>query len=103
MFVDKLGDVLALMQLQRALAEFGTGSILAALLFGLTVVLAVDYARMLYLHFKMVSPIYHTSKGAKGKLIQVATWSSSLAHRRKHILPTRQQTLDLLRGTCQKV
>lgn len=53
MFVDKLGE----MQLQRALAEFSTGSILAALLFGLTVVLAVDYARMLYLHFKMVSPL----------------------------------------------
>lgn len=55
MFVDKLGDVLALMQLQRALAEFGIGNIFTALVFGLTVVLAVDYARMLYLHFKMVS------------------------------------------------
>lgn len=57
MFVDKLGDALALMQLQRALAEFGIGSILAALASGLIVALAVDYARMLYLHFKMVSPL----------------------------------------------
>jgi formate hydrogenlyase subunit 4 len=65
MFVDKIGDVLALMQLQRALAEFGTGSIFAALLFGLTVVLAVDYARMLYLHFKMVSPLQEKRKGKK--------------------------------------
>lgn len=65
MFVDKLGDILALMQLQRALAEFGTGIILAALLFGLTVVLAVDYARMLYLHVKMVSPTYHKPKKRK--------------------------------------
>lgn len=65
MFIDKLGDVLALMQLQRALAEFGTGSILAALFFGLTVVLAVDYARMLYLHFKMARSLNPLSNKQK--------------------------------------
>lgn len=55
MLVDRFGDVLALMQLQRAVAQFGTGNIILSVVVAGLVVLAVDYAWMLYLHFKMVS------------------------------------------------
>lgn len=55
MLVERFSDVLALMQLQRAVAQFGTGNIILSIVVGGLVVLAVDYAWMLYLHFKMVS------------------------------------------------
>lgn len=54
MIVEKLGELLALVQLQRALSQVGTANIVSAILVGALVVLIVDYARMLYLHFKMV-------------------------------------------------
>lgn len=54
MLVDRVADLLALVQLQRALSEFGTGKILLTLALGVLVLIAVDYSWMLYLHFKMV-------------------------------------------------
>lgn len=54
MLVDRVADLLALVQLQRALSEFGTGKILLTLAVGVLVLIAVDYSWMLYLHFKMV-------------------------------------------------
>ncbi|KAL1976196.1 hypothetical protein VTN31DRAFT_2478 [Thermomyces dupontii] len=53
MLVDRVADLLALVQLQRALSEFGTGKILLTLALGVLVLIAVDYSWMLYLHFKM--------------------------------------------------
>lgn len=55
MLFEKLGEILALAQLQRAVTDVGTANILVALAVGALVVLVADYAWMLYLHFKMVS------------------------------------------------
>jgi hypothetical protein len=55
MLFERVGDLFALVQLQRAVGEFGLGTIFKALLVGTLVLLAVDYAWMIYLHYKMVS------------------------------------------------
>lgn len=43
------------MQIQAALAERGVVTLLLTLLSIVGVIIAADYARMIYLHFKMVS------------------------------------------------
>jgi hypothetical protein len=65
MLFERLGEVLALAQLQRAVTDVGTTSILTALAVGALVVLAVDYAWMLYLHFKMVSLVIRSERKKK--------------------------------------
>lgn len=55
MIPTKFGDVFALVQLQRTLAQYGTANIALTILVAALVVLLIDYAYMAYLHFKMVS------------------------------------------------
>lgn len=54
MIVERLGDVVALVQLQRILDQFGAANVALTVMAIALVALAIDYARMLYLHFKMV-------------------------------------------------
>ncbi|KAL2012154.1 hypothetical protein VTN00DRAFT_4872 [Thermoascus crustaceus] len=53
MISAKFGDVFALVQLQCMLAQYGAANIVLTVLVAALVVLAVDYAHMLYLHYKM--------------------------------------------------
>lgn len=54
MIAERLGDVVALVQLQRILGEFGAANVALTVIVIALVALAIDYARMLWLHFKMV-------------------------------------------------
>ncbi|KAL1882471.1 hypothetical protein Plec18167_002887 [Paecilomyces lecythidis] len=53
MIAERLGDVVALVQLQRILGEFGAANVALTVIVIALVALAIDYARMLWLHFKM--------------------------------------------------
>jgi hypothetical protein len=54
MLFERAGELFALVQLQRTVGEFGMGTIFKALLVATLMLLAVDYAWMIYLHYKMV-------------------------------------------------
>lgn len=58
MIFDTIGTTLVpWLQLQLAVSKHGTGSILASIAALALVILVIDYARMLYLHYRMVSSI----------------------------------------------
>ena len=54
MLAERIGDLLALVQLQRVLNQLSITTVVSGILIGALVVLIADYASMLYMHFKMV-------------------------------------------------
>jgi hypothetical protein len=94
MLIDRFSDVLALMQLQRAVAQIGTGNIILSILVGGLVVLAVDYAWMIYLHYKMVS-INGINVSFAGGLTLAAPRTVSSSHHRQHTPSPRDQAVDI--------
>ena len=54
MLAEMIGDLLALVQLQRVLNQLSITTVVSGILIGALVVLIADYAWMLYMHFKMV-------------------------------------------------
>ena len=54
MLAEMIGDLLALVQLQRVLNQLSITTVVSGILIGALVVLIADYASMLYMHFKMV-------------------------------------------------
>ena len=54
MLAERIGDLLALVQLQRVLNQLSITTVVSGILIGALVVLIADYAWMLYMHFKMV-------------------------------------------------
>ncbi len=54
MLLEKFTDTAVLLQLQRALTNWGIRNVALSLAVLGTVILAIDYARMIYLHYKMV-------------------------------------------------
>jgi hypothetical protein len=66
MIVEKLEELLALVSAQRILShpawsKLSMTTVLPPVLITLGLALMVDYGYMLYLHFKMVRTISHTS------------------------------------------
>lgn len=61
MITETFPDLLALLGLQRLLANPQAGHIVLGLLAAALVIVAVDYARMLLLHFKMVKNSFLTT------------------------------------------
>jgi hypothetical protein len=62
MFVEKFGDTRVLLQLQQALADYGLRNVAISLSILGMVILAMDYAYMIYLHLKMVRIVYEDCK-----------------------------------------
>lgn len=89
------------MQVQAALTKTGaTEIVLALVVLGITA-LAADYARMLYLHSRMVSLVLIESGALSLK--EIASRTGALANCWKHMAAPRQQTMDIFRRACQKV
>ncbi len=57
MFVERLADTAVLLQLQRAMLNLGAWNLVISIFTLSALVLLIDYARILYLHFKMVRNI----------------------------------------------
>jgi hypothetical protein len=90
MFVDHLTETAVLLELQRALSYIGLRDVASFFVALGVVVLLVDYARMIYLHFKMVRMFLEDPKNTNLLADSgTATWSIPVTYHRKHASPPR--------------
>ena len=59
MLFDQFADTLVLARVQRAITNAGIGNVALFLLAAASLALAVDYAWMIYLHYRMVRLLSH--------------------------------------------
>jgi hypothetical protein len=90
MFVDHLTETAVLLEIQRALSNIGLRDVASFVVVLGVVVLVFDYARMIYLHLKMVRMFLEDPKNMN--LVAdsgTATWSIPVTYHRKHASPPR--------------
>lgn len=96
MFANHLTDTAVLLQVQRTFSNLGLREVISLLVILGAVTLIIDYARMIYLHFKMVRMILEDPKITNLADSGTATWSLAPTYHRKHASTSRLQTVDLL-------
>lgn len=90
MFVDHLTETAVLLELQRALSNIGLRDVASFFVALGVVVLLVDYARMIYLHFQMVRMFLEDPKNTNLLADSgTASWSIPVTYHRKHASPPR--------------